>query len=91
MPQKTDARCNSLLDVLFNPRDKEEIKNSILYHLMSLQGRDPERAGHSDMYKALAYMMRDSLVEKWIKTQREYYAGKKKRVSGTRRGKCHAT
>ena len=80
MPKKTDARCNSLLDVLFNPRDKEEIKNSILYHLMSLQGRDPKRAGHGDMYNALAYMMRDSLVEKWIKTQREYYAGKKKRV-----------
>jgi len=80
MPQKIDARCNSLLDVLFNPRDKEEIKNSILYHLMSLQGRDPKRAGHGDMYNALAYMMRDSLVEKWIKTQREYYADKKKRV-----------
>ncbi len=64
MPQKIDARCNSLLDVLFNPRDKEEIKNSILYHLMSLQGRDPKRAGRGDMYKALAYMMRDSLVEK---------------------------
>lgn len=80
MTTDTATRCPKLLDVLFNPRDKEEVKNSILYHLMSLQGRDPERAGHGDMYKALAYMMRDSLVEKWIKTQREYYARKKKRV-----------
>ena len=71
MTQETDARCNRLLDVLFNPRDKEEVRNSILYHLMSLQGRDPERAGSGDMYKAIAYMMRDSLVEKWLKTQRE--------------------
>jgi len=80
MTENNDARCDRLLDVLFNPRNKEEIKSSILYHLMSLQGRDPERAGPGDMYKALAYIMRDSLVEKWIKTQREYYAGKKKRV-----------
>ncbi|MCL7487133.1 MAG: glycogen/starch/alpha-glucan phosphorylase [Desulfobulbaceae bacterium] len=80
MAAKTDARCSRLLDILFNPRDREEIKNSILYHLMSLQGRDPERAGPGDMYKAIAYMMRDSLVEKWIRTQRQYYTGKKKRV-----------
>ena len=80
MTRKIDARCKPLLDILFNPSDKEEVKNSILYHLMSLQGRDPERAGAGDMYKAIAYMMRDSLVEKWIKTQRQYYAGKKKRV-----------
>ena len=80
MSQKIAARCKPLLDILFNPRDKEEVTNSIVYHLMSLQGRDPERAGSGDMYKALAYMMRDSLVEKWIKTQRQYYATKKKRV-----------
>jgi starch phosphorylase len=80
MAAKTNARCSRMLDILFNPRDREEIKNSILYHLMSLQGRDPERAGPGDMYKAIAYMMRDSLVEKWIRTQRQYYTGKKKRV-----------
>jgi starch phosphorylase len=68
------------LDSLLNPRNTEEMKNSILYHLLSVQGRDPERAGLGDMYKALALTMRDSLVEKWIKTQRDYYAGKKKRV-----------
>ena len=64
MATDTALRCPRLLDVMFNPQDKDEIKNSILYHLMSLQGRDPERAGAGDMYKALAYMMRDSLVEK---------------------------
>ncbi|MFZ5798900.1 MAG: glycogen/starch/alpha-glucan phosphorylase [Thermodesulfobacteriota bacterium] len=69
-----------VLDSLLNPKSSEEIKNSILYHLLSVQGRDPERAGPGDMYKALALTMRDSLVEKWIKTQRDYYAGRKKRV-----------
>ena len=71
---------HDILDSLFNPRDAEEMKNSILYHLLSVQGRDPERAGLGDIYKALAITMRDSLVEKWIKTQREYYAARKKRV-----------
>ncbi|GAB4337439.1 MAG: glycogen/starch/alpha-glucan phosphorylase [Desulfobulbaceae bacterium] len=80
MRQEPEPRCNRLLDILFNPRDKQEVRDSILYHLMSLQGRDPQRAGPDDMYKAIAYMIRDSLVEKWIKTQREYYAGRKKRV-----------
>ena len=71
---------HDILDSLFNPRNAEEMKNSIRYHLLSVQGRDPERAGLGDIYKALALTMRDSLVEKWIKTQREYYASKKKRV-----------
>ena len=79
MPKTADA-SHTVLDSLFNPRNAEEMKNSILYHLLSVQGRDPERAGLGDIYKALAITMRDSLVEKWIKTQREYYAGKKKRV-----------
>ncbi|MHB8790525.1 MAG: glycogen/starch/alpha-glucan phosphorylase [Desulfobulbaceae bacterium] len=76
----TQVGPRDVLDVMFNPRNTEEMKNSILYHLLSVQGRDPERAGLGDMYKALALTMRDSLVEKWIKTQREYYAAKKKRV-----------
>ncbi|HBI15314.1 MAG TPA: glycogen phosphorylase, partial [Desulfobulbaceae bacterium] len=70
----------SALNALLNPRNTEEMKDSILYHLLSVQGRDPERAGLGDMFKALAMTMRDSLVEKWIKTQREYYAARKKRV-----------
>lgn len=47
---------------------------------MSFQGRDPERAGTRDVYKALAYALRDILVEKWIKTQKTFYAKNRKRV-----------
>ena len=30
------------------------IKEIIIHHLMSFQGRDPERSGAQDVYKALA-------------------------------------
>ncbi|MFC1524587.1 glycogen/starch/alpha-glucan phosphorylase, partial [Thermodesulfobacteriota bacterium] len=48
--------------------------------LLTLQGRDPERAGPKDMYQALAFTIRDVLIAKWIRTQKSYYAKKKKRV-----------
>ena len=47
---------------------------------MSFQGRDPDRAGDQDVYRALSYALRDVLMEKWIKTQKTFYAGKMKRV-----------
>ncbi len=58
----------------------EKFKQTILHHLLSFQGRDPDRAGDRDVYKALSYALRDVLVEKWIKTQKEFYDQKKKRV-----------
>lgn len=58
----------------------EGIKQNILHHVMSFQGRDPQRAGENDVYKALAYTLRDIMVEKWIKTQKASYAKGKKRV-----------
>jgi starch phosphorylase len=65
---------------LFFPTTAENIKKNILHHVMSFQGRDPQRAGESDIYKALAYTLRDIMVEKWIKTQKASYAKGKKRV-----------
>ncbi|HFQ79829.1 MAG TPA: glycogen/starch/alpha-glucan family phosphorylase, partial [Desulfobacterales bacterium] len=68
------------LDSLFNPKNCAGIKKTILNHLLSFQGRDPERAGRGDIYKALAYTMRDFLVEKWVTTQKSYYTKNQKRV-----------
>ena len=62
------------------PETVQSIRDSIVHHLMSFQGRDPERSGASDIYEALAYALRDIMVEKWIKTQKTFYAKKKKRV-----------
>lgn len=58
----------------------EAIKANIIHHLLSFQGRDPERSGATDIYKALAYTIRDIMVEKWIATQKTFYAKSKKRV-----------
>ncbi len=58
----------------------EQFKDTIMHHLLSFQGRDPERASDRDVYKSLAYALRDVLVEKWIKTQKEYYSQRNKRV-----------
>ena len=65
---------------VYFPASTESIKDNIIHHLMSFQGRDPERSGAADIYKALAYTLRDIMVEKWIKTQKTFYAKKKKRV-----------
>jgi starch phosphorylase len=64
----------------FFKTNAEAIRENIIHHLMSFQGRDPERSGPSDVYKALAYTLRDIMVEKWISTQKTFYAKKKKRV-----------
>ncbi len=66
--------------VVHFPTSTESIQENIIHHLMSFQGRDPERSGAADIYKALAYTLRDIMVEKWIKTQKTFYAKEKKRV-----------
>lgn len=62
------------------PSNVQAIKENIIHHLMSFQGRDPERSGAQDVYKALAYTLRDLMVQKWIATQKTFYAKEKKRV-----------
>ncbi len=58
----------------------DNLRESIIHHLISFQGRDPERAGANDISAALAYTIRDMLVEKWLVTQKTFYAKTKKRV-----------
>ncbi|MFV0438362.1 MAG: glycogen/starch/alpha-glucan phosphorylase [Desulfopila sp.] len=75
-PVRSDGPSSSLS---FNS-DSETIRENIIQHLMSFQGRDPERSGAGDISKALSYTIRDMLVEKWIATQKTFYAQRKKRV-----------
>ncbi len=60
--------------------DIDHLKKLIFHHLLIFQGRDPVLVGDRDMYKALAYTLRDVLIENWIKTQRSNYDKKRKRV-----------
>ena len=61
-------------------RSGEDLTNTINHHLLSFLGRDPLRAGNREIYKALAYTVRDFLIERWIKTQKEFYDKHRKRV-----------
>ena len=60
--------------------DIDHLKKLIFHHLLIFQGRDPVLVGDRDMYKALAYTLRDILIENWIKTQRSNYDKKRKRI-----------
>jgi starch phosphorylase len=78
--QIVDPANNHAYTSIFQGTGIEDFKKCIQHHLMSFQGRDPDRAGDQDVYRALSYALRDVLMEKWIKTQKTFYAGKKKRV-----------
>lgn len=73
--KKGDSLCG-----IKAPHDIEVLKKQIYYHLLIFQGRDPELVGNLDLYQALAYTLRDILIENWIKTQHTTYTKKKKRV-----------
>jgi len=62
------------------PVSASTLKDSIVSNLLTFQGRDPERSGSTDVYKALAYAVRDIMVKKWINTQKSYYKDGEKRV-----------
>lgn len=80
MPKGKKAEAKHPYTSIFGPTTVEKFKETILHHLMSFQGRDPQRAGERDVYRALAYALRDGLVEKWIATQKRVYEEEKKRV-----------
>jgi starch phosphorylase len=71
---------NDFLCGIADPHNIDDLKKVIFNHLLIFQGRDPELVGNRDVYKALVYTVRDSLIENWIKTQRSYYDKGKKRV-----------
>ena len=71
---------NGGYDILFKGSNTGLLRDTIRHHIMSFQGRDPDRAGNEDTYRALSYTLRDALMYKWIKSQKDYYAKAKKRV-----------
>ncbi len=65
---------------IFGKINVEWFQKRLTHHLISFQGRDPLRAGDHDAYRALSYTLRELLMEKWLITQKEFYAKHKKRV-----------
>lgn len=80
MHKKVKSSNNHAYHSIFQETGVEQFKQCIQHHLVSFQGRDPDRAGDRDVYRALSYALRDVMMERWINTQKNFYAGKTKRV-----------
>jgi starch phosphorylase len=52
--------------------DKASIKRAFLDHLFFLQGKFPSIATLHDYYVALAYVVRDRLLHRWVSTAATY-------------------
>ena len=52
--------------------DKDAIKRSFLDHLLHMQGKFPALATQLDYYQALALVVRDQIMQRWISTAAEY-------------------
>jgi starch phosphorylase len=50
----------------------DAIRRAFLDNLFYVQGRFPEVASPNDNYQALAYTIRDRMLERWIRTARTY-------------------
>jgi len=57
-----------------------DLQRSFLRHLQYTLVKDKYSATKADMYQALAFAVRDMLVERWLDTQQSYYKNDAKRV-----------
>jgi len=60
--------------------DAEYLKSAILDHLHFTLGKDKYTATKRDLFLSVAYTVRDQLIDRWIKTQQQYYDADAKRV-----------
>jgi len=60
--------------------DVASLKRSFARHLESTLVKDAYSATQLDLYKSLAYTVRDRLVKRWVATQQTYYNKDAKRV-----------
>ena len=73
IPEEKDS-LEELLKCQRTALDPKSLARSFLENLLFVQGRSKERATLNDLYMALAHAVRDRLVERWIKTVRNYQA-----------------
>ncbi|MFH2090917.1 MAG: glycogen/starch/alpha-glucan phosphorylase [Pseudomonadota bacterium] len=58
----------------------QQFRQTICDYILSFQARDPEMASSSDLFRAIAYIVREQMVRKWISSQKTNYKDKKKRI-----------
>lgn len=66
-------------DLDFKER-KEAFQQAFFRHLQFSLGKDKYSATPYDKYLAIAYAVRDRLIERWIKTQQTYYRKDSRRI-----------
>jgi len=54
------------------PTSKDQFKQSFLHNLLYIQGKFPALATRMDYYHALAYAVRDHMLQRWISTAAAY-------------------
>lgn len=52
--------------------DKELFKKSVLYNVKTLYRKNLEEASGQQIFQAVAYAIKDAVVDKWMTTQQEY-------------------
>ncbi len=52
--------------------DKELFKRSVLYNVKTLYRKNLEEATQQQIFQAVAYAIKDAVVDKWMTTQQEY-------------------
>jgi hypothetical protein len=67
-PVKPDRRLTDDRTAL----SKDAIKNAFLDDLFYVQGKFPALATNNDYYMALAYAVRDRMLQRWISTAAAY-------------------
>lgn len=67
-PPEILHRANVLIEDDRTGTSIETLRRAILDNLFFVQGKFPEIATRNDHYMALAYTVRDRLLQRWIKT-----------------------
>ena len=60
--------------------DAESLKTALVNRLVYAAGKDSYTATPRDWLHALAYVVRDRLMARWMQTMRSYYDANSKRV-----------
>ena len=52
--------------------DKELFKRSVVYNVKTLYRKSLEEASEQQLYQAVAYALKDAIIDHWMTTQKEY-------------------
>jgi len=76
----TEVKNPSIAREDFKGGDVESLKKTFINRIRYSLAKDEYTVTERDCYKALAYTVRDRLVDRWIKTQQTYYNQDAKRL-----------